>query len=66
MKMRSLTAVSPGNDLQPNLPEEVEIAVASLKKRKSTGVGNIHVPAAFVQAGSETMIDILALNYNRI
>ena len=39
-------------DLQPILREEVEIAVASLKKGKSAGVDNI--PAELVQAGGET------------
>ena len=44
----------PEEDLQPILREEVEIAVASLEKRKSAGVDNI--PAELVQAGGETMI----------
>ena len=44
----------PEEDLQPILREEVEIAVASLKKGKSAGVDNI--PA---EAGGETMIDVL-------
>ena len=39
----------PEEDLQPILREEVEIAVASLKKGKSAGVDNI--PAELVQAG---------------
>ena len=38
----------PEEDLQPILPEEVVIAVASLKKGKSAGVDNI--PAELVQA----------------
>ena len=42
--------------MQPILREEVEIAVASLKKEKSPGVDNI--PAEIVQAGQETMIDV--------
>ena len=46
----------PEEDLQPILLEEVEFAVASLKKEKSTGVDNI--PAELVQAGGETMIDV--------
>ena len=41
----------PEEDLQPILREEVEIAVASLKKGKSAGVDNI--PAELVQAGGE-------------
>ena len=45
-------------------PEEVEIAVASLKKGKSAGVDNI--PAELVQAGGETMIDVLTEICNRI
>ena len=48
----------PEEDLQPILREEVEIAVPSLKKGKSVGVDNI--PAELVQAGGETMIDVLA------
>ena len=51
-------------DLQPILREEVEIAVASLKKGKSAGVDNI--PAELVQAGGETMIDILTEIRDRI
>ena len=49
----------PEEDLQPihQFREEVEIAVASLKKGKSAGVDNI--PAELVQAGGETMIDVL-------
>ena len=59
------TAVSPPEeDLQPILREEVKIAVASLKKGKSAGVDNI--PAERVQAGGETMIDILTEICNRI
>ena len=46
----------PEEDLQPILREEVEIAVASLKKGKSAGVDNI--PAELFQAGGETMIDV--------
>ena len=51
-------------DLQPILREEVEIAVASMKKGKSAGVENI--PAELVQAGGETMIDVLREICNRI
>ena len=47
----------PEEDLQPILREEVEIAVAPLKKEKSAGVNNI--PAELVQAGREIMIDVL-------
>ena len=54
----------PEEDLQPILCEEVEIAVASLKKGKSAGVDNI--PAELVQAGGETMIDVLTEICNRI
>ena len=54
----------PEEDLQPILHEEVEIAVASLKKGKSAGVDNI--PAELVQAGGETMIDVLTEICNRI
>ena len=48
----------PEDDLPPILREEVEIAVVSMKKGKSAGVDNIHVPAELVQAGGETMIDV--------
>ena len=51
-------------DLQPILCEEAEIAVASLKKGKSAGVNNIQ--AELVQAGRETMIDVLTEIYDRI
>ena len=51
-------------DLQPILREEVEIAVASLKKGKSSGVDNI--TAELVQAGGETMIDVLTEICNMI
>ena len=54
----------PPEDLQPILREEVEVAVASLKKGKSVGVDNIR--AELVQAGGETMIDILIEICNRI
>ena len=54
----------PEEDLQPILPEEVEIAVTSLKKGKSAGVDNI--PAELVQAGGATMIDVLIAICNRI
>ena len=54
----------PEEDLQPIRHEEVEIAVASLKKGKSAGVDNI--PAELVQAGGETMIDVLTEICNRI
>ena len=47
----------PEEDLQPILREEVEIAVASLKKGKSVGVD-------LVQA--ETMINVLTEICNRI
>ena len=54
----------PKEDLQPIFREEVESAVASLKKGKSAGVDNI--PAELVQAGGETMIDVLTEICNRI
>ena len=43
---------------------QVESVVASLKKGKSVGVDNI--PAEFVQAGGETMIEVLTEICNRI
>ena len=54
----------PEKDLQPILREEVEIAVAALKKGKSTGDGNI--PAEHVQAGGESMIYVLTKICNKI
>ena len=54
----------PEEDLQPILRVKVEIAVASLKKGRSAGVDNI--PAELVQAGGETMIDVLTEICNRI
>ena len=54
----------PEEDLQPILHEEVEIALASVKKGKSAGVDNI--PSELVQAGGETMIDVLTEFCNRI
>ena len=44
-----LDCIQPAKDLLPILREEVEIAVASLKKGKSVGVDNI--PAELVQTG---------------
>ena len=46
----------PEEDLQPILRDEVENAVASLKKWKSAGVDSF--PAELVQAGGETIIDV--------
>ena len=54
----------PEEELQPIFREEVEIEVASLKKGKSAGVDSI--PAELVQAGGETMIDVLTEFCNRI
>ena len=54
----------PEKDLQPILREEIEIAVASLKKGKSAGSDNI--PAELAQASGETMIDVLTEICNRI
>ena len=51
-------------DLQKILPEAVETAVTSLKKRKSAGVDNI--PAELVQARGETMIGVLTGIRDRI
>ena len=48
-------------NLQPILREEIEIAVVSLKKGKSVGVDNI--PAELVQAGGETMFDVITEIY---
>ena len=54
----------PEEDQQSILRDEVDIAVASLKKGKSAGVDNI--PAELVQACGETMIDVLTEICNRI
>ena len=51
----------PVEDLKPIIREEVKIVVASLKKGKSAGVDNI-----LVQAGRETMTDVLTEFCNRI
>ena len=47
----------PDEEHHPVLREEVEAAVKALNIRKSVGVDNI--PAELVQAGGESMIDIL-------
>ena len=52
------------NDNYPILREEVEAAVRSLKKGKSTGADNI--PAELVQAGGEAMISALLTICNKI
>ena len=59
-----LDCSQPQEDLQSILRAKVEIAVASLKKGKSAGVNNI--PAELVQAGEETMIDVLTEICSRI
>ena len=51
-------------DNHPILREEVEAAVKSLKPGKSAGVDNI--PAELLQAGGETMIDVLPNICNKI
>ena len=51
-------------DLQPIVREEVDIAVAALKKGKFAGVDNI--PAELVQAGGEPVIDVFAKKCNKI
>ena len=54
---------NPEEDLQPVLGEEVEIAVAALKKRKSAGADNI---PELVQTGGEPMVDVLTKICNKI
>ena len=54
----------PEGDLQSILREDVEMAVASLKREKSAGVDNIQ--QKLVQAGGVTMIDVLTEICNRI
>ena len=51
-------------DSHPILREEVEAAVKSLKPGKIAGVDNI--PAELLQAGGETMIDVLLNICNKI
>ena len=51
-------------DSHPILWEEVEAAVKSLKPGKSAGVDNI--PAELLQAGGQTMIDVLLNICNKI
>ena len=51
-------------DDHPILRREVEAAVQSLKKGKSTGVDNI--PAELVQAGGEDVITALTIICNKI
>ena len=55
---------STNNDTYLILREEVEAAVKSLKKGKSAGVDNI--PSELVQAGGETMTDMLHIICNKI
>ena len=66
--LRSLVKRHPGlhpeEDLKPILREKVEIAVAALKKGKSAGVDNI--PTELVQAGGESMINVLKKIRNKI
>ena len=52
------------DDSYPILREEVEAAVKSLKKGKSTGVDNI--PLEMAQAGGKAMIDMLLIICNKI
>ena len=53
----------PDEEHHPVLREEVEAAVKALNIRKSVGVDNI--PAELVQAGGESMIDILTSICNK-
>ena len=50
--------------MHPNLRKEVEAAVQSLEKGKSTAVDNI--PAELVQAGGEDVITALTTICNKI
>ena len=54
----------PEDDLQPILREEVEIAVAALEMGKSAGADNI--PTELVQAGGETIINVLTEICNQL
>ena len=55
---------APEEHLQPILSEAIEIAIESLKKGKSAKVDNIL--AIFVQAGGETIFDVLTEICNTI
>ena len=52
------------NDSYPILQEEVDAAIKSLKKGKSAGEDNS--PLELIQAGGETMIDMLLIICNKI
>ena len=54
----------PEDDLRPILREEVEIAVAALEMGKSAGADNI--PTELVQAGGETIINVLTEICNQL
>ena len=54
----------PEEDLQQIFCDVVKISVASMKSGKSAGVDNI--PAELIQAGGDTMIDVLKEICNRI
>ena len=60
VKMQFGSTVSPQEDLQPILREEIEIALAAVKKGKSGGLN--HTPAT----DGETMIDVITEICNRI
>ena len=65
MTMQFWTAISPPDeDPQRILREEVEIAVAALKKRKSARIDNIS--AELVQTGEKTIIDVLTEICNKV
>ena len=51
-------------DLQPFLREEDEVAVAELKKGKTARPDNI--PEELVQAGGQTMVDVLTKICNKV
>ena len=65
MTIQFWTAISPQKKIYNHLfHEEVEIAVAALKKGKCAGIDNI--PAKLVQAGEEVIIDVLKAIYEKI
>ena len=59
-----LTCNQHSADLQPIYHKEIEIAAAAVKKGNSAGVDNI--PAELVQAGGESMVDVLTKICNEI
>ena len=60
--MQFWTAISP-LELIPREEDVFAVTVATMKRKKSFGVDNI--PEEFVQAGGETIIDVLTRSRER-